>query len=395
MKLRKGREQIDVDTRVGPAVVRLDRRTKDLTKRLQAGEIAVIRHSDIDRVSAEALVGCRPAAVVNASASTSGRYPNVGPGIIVDSGIPLIDAAGDEIFDLLTEGEEIRLEDGKVLRGDEVLVSGTLLTPALVDEAMEDAAAGMNEVLVDFVDNTIEYIRKDSDLLADEIVVPDVRTDFTDRHALIVVRGYHYKEDLAMLRTYIREYRPLLIGVDGGADALIEAGYAPDMIVGDMDSVSDHALASGAELVVHAYRDGRAPGVERLASLGLESVTFPASGTSEDIAMLMADDKGAALIVAVGTHDTLIEFLDKGRRGMASTFLTRLRIGSKLVDAKGVSLLYRQRISTWQLVLLACAGLVALLAAISATAAGQTALGLLGAQFDGVAQWFALLFGIS
>ncbi|GAA2106914.1 MULTISPECIES: putative cytokinetic ring protein SteA [Brevibacterium] len=394
MILRRARERVDVEQRVGPAVLRVDRRTKDLTKRLQPGDIAVIRHSDIDRVSAEALVACRPAAVVNAHRSVSGRYPNLGPGIIVAAGIPLVDDAGEELFDgRLTEGEEYSLEEGSLLSGGEVVATGTVQTTDTIDRATTAAEAGMGEVLVDFVDNTIEYIRKDSDLLADDFEVPLVRTSFAGRHALIVVRGYHYKEDLAMLSTYIREHRPVLIGVDGGADAILEAGLSPDMIVGDMDSVSDAALTSGAELVVHAYRDGRAPGVERLTDLGLDCVKFPASGTSEDIAMLLADDKGAELIVAVGTHDTLIEFLDKGRKGMASTFLTRLRVGSKLIDAKGVSLLYRQRIGAWQLVLLAVAGLIALGAALSATAAGQTLLGLVMAQLDGFFQWIASLFG--
>lgn len=394
MRLRKGRETIPTDTLVGPAVVRADPRTKDLTKRLQAGEIAVIGHADIDRVSAEALVACRPAAVVNAARSISGRYPNIGPRIIVEAGIPLVDGVGEDVLTAVAEGEELTLHDGELLRGEEVLASGQVQTLSRIETSMREAEAGMNTVLVDFVENTIEYIRKDSDLLDEEIVVPHVRTDFTDRQALIVVRGYHYKEDLAMLRPYIREYRPVLIGVDGGADAILEAGHTPDMIVGDMDSVSDAALTSGAELVVHAYRDGRAPGVERLQALDLECVLFPASGTSEDIAMLLADDKGAPLIVAVGTHDTVIEFLDKGRRGMASTFLTRLRVGSKLVDAKGVSLLYRQRISNTQLWVLALAGLLAVFVALSATAAGQTLLGLIAAQFDGIARWFQGLFGL-
>ena len=196
-----------------------------------------------------------------------------------------------------------------------------------------------------------------------------------------------------MLSSYIREYRPLLIGVDGGADAIIEAGYRPDMIVGDMDSVSDTALTSGAEIVVHAYRDGNAPGTERVEALGVSCVAFAASGTSADIAMLLADDKGAELIVAVGTHDTVMEFLDKGRKGMASTFITRLRVGSKLIDAKGVSLLYRQRISSLQLAVLIISGLVALGVAMTATSAGQTFLGLIGAQLDGLFGWIGSLFG--
>ncbi|MGO1397000.1 MAG: putative cytokinetic ring protein SteA [Brevibacterium yomogidense] len=391
---RKTRERVETDAPVGPTATRIDRRTKDLTKRLQPGDIAVIRHSDIDRVSAEALVDCRPAAVVNAHRSVSGAYPNLGPGIIIAAGIPLVDDVGEELFeDLVEEGEELSLHGGDLVRGETVIASGTVQTTSSIEKAMQDAESGMNTVLADFVANTVEYIQKDSDLLDDSLEVPQVRTSFEGRHALIVVRGYHYKEDLAALRPYIREQRPVLIGVDGGADAIMEAGHRPDMIVGDMDSVSDAALTSGAELVVHAYRDGNAPGVERVSDLGMDSVKFAASGTSEDIAMLLADDKGAQLIVAVGTHDTLIEFLDKGRKGMASTFLTRLRVGSKLLDAKGVSLLYRQRIGTGQLMLLALAGVVALVAAMSATAAGQTAFGLIAAQFDGFFQWLGSLFG--
>jgi len=210
-----------------------------------------------------------------------------------------------------------------------------------------------------------------------------------------VVRGYHYKEDLAMLRSYIREYRPVLVGVDGGADAIVEAGYQPDMIVGDMDSVSDQTLRSGAEIVVHAYRNGKAPGQKRVEDLGVEHVVFPATGTSEDVAMLIADDSGAQLIVAVGTHNTLIEFLDKGRSGMASTFLTRLRVGSKLIDAKGVSQLYRTRISTWQLVLLALAGLLALFVALAATTVGQTIFSLSGAWLDDLVNFFRSLVGLA
>ena len=255
MKVRRHRENLAAPTRSGPAPARLDRRTKNLTKRLQAGDIAVIKHSDIDRISAEALVACRPAAVINADKSISGRYPNLGPSIIVDAGIPLIDAAGAEIFDTVDENAEISIEGATVYSGETEVATGVLQTAETIAEDMHAAEAGMNSVLVDFIDNTIEYIRKDSDLLSAELVVPEVKTKFTDRHVLIVVRGYHYKEDLAMLASYIREYRPLLIGVDGGADAIIEAGYRPDMIVGDMDSVSDTALTSGAEIVVHAYRD--------------------------------------------------------------------------------------------------------------------------------------------
>ena len=362
--------------------VRVDKRTKHLTKRLQPGEIAVIDHMDIDKVSAEALVACRPVAIVNAAPSTSGRYPNMGPEIILAAGIPLVDAAGQQVMSDLDDGRVVRVHDARVYLGDRLVAEGVEQTDATVAVSMEEARAGLAVQLESFAANTMEYLRRERDLLLDGVGVPDIETDLDGRQVLIVVRGYHYKEDLATLRPYIREYRPAIIGVDGGADAVIEAGYRPDLVVGDMDSVSDRTLTSGAEIVVHAYRDGRAPGLERVQRLGVEPVVFPATGTSEDVAMLLADDKGASLIVAVGTHATLVEFLDKGRSGMASTFLTRLRVGGKLVDAKGVSRLYRQRISNLQLGVLVLAGLLALGVALASTAAGQTFFGLVGAFAD-------------
>jgi len=371
---------------------RVDRRTKNLTKRLRPGDIAVIDHLDIDRVSAEALVACRPAAVLNAARSTSGRYPNLGPEILVGAGIPLVDDLGPDVL-TLTEGQRVAVVDGTVRAGGHVVAEGTLQDAGTVAAAMEEARAGLSTQLEAFAANTMDYLRRERDLLLDGVGVPDIATVLEGRQVLIVVRGYHYKEDLVTLRPYVKEYRPVLIGVDGGADAILEAGWKPDLIVGDMDSVSDKALGCGAEVVVHAYRDGRAPGVERVEALGVRHVVFPATGTSEDIAMLLADDKGAELIVAVGTHATLVEFLDKGRSGMASTFLTRLRVGGKLVDAKGVSRLYRQRISSWQLAWLVLAGLLALAVAIASTAAGQTMIGLIGAWLDSVWSSVRGLFG--
>ncbi len=363
----------------GPA--RVDARTKNLTKRLRPGEVAVINHVDIDRVSAEALVACRPAAVVNAARSISGRYPNLGPEILVSAGIPLLDDVGVDVMGV-KDGTPLRLEGSALLTDEEVIATGRLLDADAVQEAMTIARAGLSDEIEAFAENTMEYLRRERELLFDGVGVPDIRTRLEGRHALIVVRGYHYKEDLDILRSYIREYKPVIIGVDGGADALIEARHVPDLIVGDMDSVSDDALRCGAEIVVHAYRDGRAPGLERVRALGVDPVVFPATGTSEDVAMLLADDKGASLIVAVGTHATLIEFLDKGRQGMASTFLTRLRVGGKLVDAKGVSRLYRSRISALSVVLMLAVGLFALGAALWSTEGGRALLQVLLAKLD-------------
>jgi len=399
MRRRRGRGDRAVNAAGGPTevpqdtvsgTVRVDRRTKRLTKRLKPGDIAVIDHLDLDRVSAEALVACAPAAVVNAARSTSGRYPNLGPGILVEAGIPVLDEVGEDVMTILAEGSKGELT-GEVFRSGERVVSGRRLSDDVVAADMEAARAGLSLQLEAFAANTMEYLRRERELLLDGVGVPDIRTDLDGRHVLIVVRGYHYKEDLVTLRPYVREYKPVLIGVDGGADAILEAGWKPHMIVGDMDSVSDNALRSGAEVVVHAYRDGRAPGLERVRSLGIDAVVFPATGTSEDVAMLLADDKGATLIAAVGTHVTLVEFLDKGRAGMASTFLTRLRVGGKLVDAKGVSRLYRSRVSDLQVLILILSGVLALVAALALTPTGQAILAVTAARLE---DWWAALLGL-
>jgi uncharacterized membrane-anchored protein len=373
-------------------VARLDRRTKRLTSRVRPGDIAVIDHVDIDRVSADALVACQVAGVVNAAPSVSGRYPNLGPEILLAAGIPLLDSVTDEVFGAVREGDVVRLHEDGLYVGAELVAQGAVQDAESVGAAMAEARAGVATQLEAFAANTMEYLMKERELLLDGVGVPEIATDLEGRHVLVVVRGYDYREDLAVLRPYIREYRPILLGVDGGADALLEAGYQPDLVVGDMDSVTDKALTSGAEVVVHAYADGRAPGLQRVQDLGVPAVVFPAAGTSEDVALLLADEKGASLIVAVGTHATLVEFLDKGRQGMASTFLTRLRVGGKLVDAKGVSRLYRSRISAWSLVLLVLATLAAMAAAVVVSSAGQAYGELIADRWNDLTFWFDGLF---
>ncbi len=366
--------------------VRLDRRTKRLATRLRPGDIAVIDHVDIDRVAADALVAAGVAVVLNAKPSISGRYPNLGPEVLVRAGIPLVDDLGEELFQALREGDQVRIDGGDVYLGEERVASGVRQNAESVAKARAEAREGLSVQLEAFAANTMEYLRQERELLLDGVGVPEVETPIAGRHCLIVVRGYDDQADLDVLRPYIREFKPVLIGVDGGADALVEAGYTPDLIVGDMDSVTDEVLRCGAELVVHAYPDGRAPGLARVEKLGLSAHVFPAAATSEDIAMLLADERGATLLVAVGTHATLVEFLDKGRGGMASTFLTRLRIGGKLVDAKGVSRLYRQGIPGSSLLLLVLAALAAMAAAIAVSTAGKAFLGV-------VAEWWdSLLF---
>ena len=344
---------------VGPA--RKDKRTKNLVKRLKPGDVAVIDHLDVDRVAAETLIERRPAAVVNVAQSISGRYPNAGPMLLVDAGIPLLDATGPEVFSL-RDGEQVRLDErGDVWRGDTKIAHGEWLEPEDVRKRLEAAKDNLASALEDFTLNTLSYVRRDRDLLLEGLDIPQLKTSMRDRHVLVVVRGHGYKKDLSTLRGYIHEFRPVLIGVDGGADALLEAGLKPDIILGDMDSVTNEALTCGAEIVVHAYPDGRAPGKERVERLGLTPKVLPGAGTSEDMAMLLAYEADCDLIVAVGSHASMVEFLDKGRPGMASTFLVRLKVGTKLVDAKGVNRLYRQGVRRGDLLLLVVAALVAML----------------------------------
>ncbi|MEA2494755.1 MAG: hypothetical protein QOJ29_2666 [Thermoleophilaceae bacterium] len=320
---------------------RLGRRTKLLVKRLGAGDIAVIDHEDIDRVAADDLVASGVQCVLNASCSSSGRYPNPGPMILVDAGVHLVDFPEAALFDLLDDGQDLLVRDGRVIRGDQVVATGEVQDREAVHRAHERARQMIGEALAAFAENTMKHIRDERELLAGRIDLPEFTTSFRDRPVMIVVRGVDHQKDLRILRPYLRDVRPVLVAVDGGADALLSEGFTPEMVVGDMDSASDAALRCGAELVVHAYPDGRAPGRARLDRLGLAYKVVPAPATSEDVAMLIAAEKGAELIVAVGSHFNLVEFLDKARAGMSSTFLTRLRVGEILVDAKGVSRLYR------------------------------------------------------
>jgi uncharacterized membrane-anchored protein len=362
--------------------VRLDRRTKRLIGRLRPGDIALIDHVDLDRVAADSLLAAGVAAVLNAKPSISGRYPNLGPELLIEAGIPLVDDLGEDTFQQIREGDLVRIEDNTVLHNGAPIAYGVRQDAESVAKAMADAREGLSVQLEAFAANTMEYLKQERELLLDGVGVPEIHTKIARRHCLIVVRGYDYLADLDVLRSYIREFKPVLIGVDGGADALVEAGYTPDLIIGDMDSVSDDVLRCGAEVIVHAYPDGRAPGLARMRQLNIPAITFPAAATSEDIAMLLADEKGASLIVAVGTHATLVEFLDKGRGGMASTFLTRLRVGGKLVDAKGVSRLYRQNMSSSALIFLVLSALSAMAAAVAVSTIGKAYLGVLAEWWD-------------
>jgi uncharacterized membrane-anchored protein len=321
---------------------RLGRRTKELVKQLERGEIAVVDHRNLDRIAAEELIACGARAVLNASPSSDGSYPNTGPLTLVRSGIPLIDA-GPELFERIADGDRLEVDGGRVLAGGKLVAEGRRLSADHLERELDAQRTRIDRALHDFTENTMAHLREEGGLLSGAIELPETRTRFRDRHVLIVVRGTDHARDLRALRSYIEDVDPILVGVDGGADAILSEGRMPDLILGDMDSASETALRSGAELVVHAYPDGEAPGAERLRRLALPHTVLPSAGTSQDVAMLLAFEKGAALIVSVGAHFNLVEFLERRRGGMSSTFLTRLRIGETLVDAKGVSHLYPPR----------------------------------------------------
>ena len=358
-----GRPPRDQTTFTGPA--RLGKRTKRLVKRLGPEDIAIIDHAGIDRVSGEDLVACGVRHVINVATSAAPHYANRGPSILVDAGIHLVDMPGAPLFDVIKDGETLTLDGGKLMRGDELVHEGEVLDRETVERSYEEAERRIGEALEAFAENTMTHIREERELLSGEITLPDFDTSFRDRPALVVVRGVDHKKDLRILRPYVRETRPAIVAVDGGANALLEEGLKPDMIVGDMDSATDDALRCGAELVVHAYPDGRAPGRKRLDPLELDYKVVPAPATSEDVALLVAAEKGANLIVSVGSHFNLVEFLDKNRAGMSSTFLTRLRVGEILVDAKGVSRLYRPSAGRGPILLVSLAALATLIVVVA------------------------------
>lgn len=343
-------------------VARVGRRTKDLAKTILPGEVAVIDHEDLDTVATESLLSAGIGAVVNAASCISGRYPNSGPLLLPMAGVSVLDGVGSEVMDLVADGATVTIEGDRLLVDGDEVARGTRQDLATFGEVLEVSRLNMGDELQRFAENTLNYIQREGHLLIDQPDLPDIPVDFRGRHVLVVVRGVDYKKDLDLLRRsgYLKEQKPLLIGVDGGADALLELGHRPDVIIGDMDSVSPTALRCGAALVVHGYTDGRAPGAELLEELGVPYVVFASTGTSEDIAMLVAFERGADLIVAVGTHSSMVDFLDKGRAGMASTFLVRMKVGPILVDAKGVNRLYDNRVRKRDLIPLVVAAIITL-----------------------------------
>ncbi|MBE3577123.1 MAG: hypothetical protein IMX00_05470 [Limnochordales bacterium] len=328
----------------GPA--RLGRRTKELVQRLAPGDIAVVDHADLDVVAAEALLKAGVAAVLNTRPFITGRFPHHGPDALLAAGIPLLEDIDPAIFDRVPDGGELLIDHlGHVVHAGRLIARGSFFGEREAERRRERAEEYLDQALLRFVENTLDYARREKERLLGPVSLPALPLNLKGRQVVVVVRGPGFRQDLAAITPYLEEARPVLIAVDGGADALRELGYRPDLIVGDMDSVSDRALEECPCVVVHAYPDGRAPGLARLEQLGLKSRArvAPLTGTSEDLALLLAAQEGASLIILVGGHSNLVDFLEKGRQGMASTFLVRLKVGPRLVDARGISELYAGR----------------------------------------------------
>lgn len=374
-------------------VARVDRRTRELLRRLSPGDIVVLDQLDLDRSTADALVEAEVAAVVNASPSISGRFPNLGPEILLEAGIPLVDSVGGELLRKVKDGTKLRLHEGVVHIGERQIGSGIQQTRESIADLMIEAKAGMSTQLEAFSANTIEFLRRERSLILDGVGVPEIRVPLRDRHALVVAGGNGHAEDLKKLKKYISEHRPVLIGVDAGADTLRAQGYLPDVIVGDPHGIGAETLRSGGEVVVPAQPDGHAPGVERIQDLGIGAVTFPATGNAEDLALLLADAHEASLVVTVGFQATLREFLDHGRSGSnPSTFLTRLKLGTKLVDGKAVATLHRSRVSIGAIVLLVLATVVAVAAALLVSDVGSVYLDWIRDTWNSFIAWGKGLF---
>lgn len=350
---------------------RLDRRTRQLARRLSPGDIAVIDHVDIDRAAAVALVDAGVVAVINAAPSVSGRYPNLGPQLLLNAGVALVDNVGADAFGEISDGDTLRVVGDTIYRGDTVLGCGVRQDAGSVAAALESSKDGLASQLEAFSATTIEHLRRERDLLIDGAGVPTLDTPLARRHVLVVMRAFDYGADLAALKTYIKEMSPVLVGVDAGADVLLDSGYRPDLVVTAADDVSDQALLCGAELVYVAPRDGRNRTSDRLERLGVRPVDFAATGTAEDAALLLAAAADAGLVVVAGSHSSLLEFVDRGRSTMASAILARAAVGSRLVDAKAVAAMYRNRVRGWWVVLLALLSVTLVAAALLTTPAGQ------------------------
>ena len=355
---------------------RVERRTRVLLPRLRAGDIAVIDHVDMDRATAQALLDADVAAVVNAAPMISGRYPNLGPQLLVDAGVLVVDGVGPAALGAIGDGRAVRLHEGEVYAGEVLVAVGRELDPDTVAAELELSRTGLATQLETFTHNSTEFLRREQDLLLHGRGVPRLDTRIAQRPVVVVVRGHDHERELELVRPFLREQNPVLIGVGAGAEVLRAAGFRPDVVVldadaGDAELPAAKTLRAARDVVVRTGRGADRSAVESMERLGVRPRRFESAATAEDAALILADAADATVIVGVGMHATLDEFLDRQRSGLASTYLTRLKVGPRLVDAAAVPYLYAGRVRPWHLLLVMLAGLVALAAAIGVTPVGQ------------------------
>jgi uncharacterized membrane-anchored protein len=352
---------------------RVERRTRVLLPRLRPGDVAVLDHLDMDRATAQALVDVGVAAVVNASPMISGRYPNLGPELLAEAGVTLLERV--EGLENLQDGTAVRIHDEIVYVGDAPVAMGHEVDGPTIQHEMEQARLGLATQLETFTHNSAEFLRREQDLLLHGSGLPRLATRIAERPVVVVVPGHQHREQLAGIRQFLREQHPVLVGVDRGADSLLEAGFTPDVVVladalEDSERPSRKALRSARDVVVRVDRGGRAH-TDHLERIGVRPAHLESAATTEDIALLLADAGHASVVVGVGMHATLDEFLDRQRSGLASTYLTRLKVGHNLVDARALPLLYAGRVRPRHVFLVLLAGLIAVAAAIAVTPVGQ------------------------
>jgi len=347
--------------------IKKDIKTKNLIKRLKPGDVPVLLHEDIDEVAAYSLIDKKVKLVINCAKSFTGKYPANGVKILIENNVEIIDDMGQEFYDNLNEGDIIEIEQNKIYINKEYICDAKYLDVQEFNKMYTESYKNMEQILEHFIQNTLEYAKQEKWFILSSLELPDIKVNMFDKHVLVVTRGIDFKKDIKAIKNYIFEVKPIIIAVDGAADALIEEGFLPHIILGDMDSVSEKALLSCKEIIVHSYTNGHAPGLKKVKELGLEAKTIACPGTSEDVALLLAYEKGAELIVSVGSHSNIVDFLEKGRKGMASTFLVRLKVGPKLVDAKGVSRLYSEKFNLKYFIMLFLAALIPLFAILLTT----------------------------
>lgn len=382
----------DADTGPGfTGVARFARRGDAADRALRSGDIAVVDLADLDRPQAEALVERGVRAVVNTASSSTGRYPNLGPRILADAGVPLVDHVGPGIRTRLRSGDTIRVEGGKIFKDEVLVAQGATLDDAAVTASLGEAERGLATRLESLTANASDHLERERDLLLGGARVPRLPSRLRKRPTVVVTKAHGWESDLKLIRRWLRDHDAVVVAVTDAADALLAAGITPHVLVGPVDRLSDRALRTVGEVVVTSA-SGRESGHERFEKAGVDVQLFVATGSPTDLAILLADTNEAAVIVEVGAPDGLVEFLERGPVDVASSFVTRLRAGSRLVDAKAVGHLTGRSMALWPVLLVLLAGLVAVVVAVGVTPVGQDWLGWTGDRLVDLRSWIEGLF---